>query len=280
NRGRPPRCTHKHVVLACLLHSYAASVEIKTLSELFGIPPSTLSRVLVNAEIALNAALLDIPEARIEFPDHQTQQSWADASSELEPNSPRVAFFLDGKNYGVQEPSSRDIQNAYYNGWLHSTFVTGVLLYGVDGTLVWGQNNFPDSWNDSEMSRPLQELLQRPGILAPGVCVAADSAFPVSDGNFGRIVTPLKKGDLERASTDCQEAMVIVSNAITSLRQAAEWGMGYCPKVYRTLMLPLPYNPQVRARRLAVIYRLYNYRVRSTGISQIRSVFQPTQTYN
>ncbi|KAG9405294.1 hypothetical protein AC1031_004400 [Aphanomyces cochlioides] len=266
-RGRPSRCSHKHVVLASLLHSYAAPVEHKTLSELFEIPPSTLSRVLSKAEIALSAALRDIPEARIQFPNLETQQSWADSCCFREPNAPRVAFFLDGKNYDVQEPSS----------WLHSTFVTGVLLYGVDGTLVWGQHNFPASWNDSEMSRPLQELLQSPGVLAPEVCVAADAAFPVSKENFGRIVTPLKKGDLERASTDCQDAMIVVSNAITSLRQAAEWGMGSASKTYRALLLPLPYNPQIRARRLSVIYRLYNYRVRSTGISQIRSVFQQTQ---
>ncbi|KAG9408330.1 hypothetical protein AC1031_021571 [Aphanomyces cochlioides] len=219
----------------------------------------------------------EIPLARIEFPDHNTQQSWANASAAREPNAPKIAFFLDGKNYDVQEPTSSDIQNAYYNGWLHSTYVTGVLLYGVDGTLVWGHHNFPGSWNDGEMSKPLQEMLQQPGVLAPGVAVAADSAFPVSNVNFQRIVTPLKKGDLARASPQYREAMIVVSNAITSLRQAAEWGMGSAPKVYHTLMLPLPFDPQLRARRLAVIYRLYNYRVRTTEISQIRSVFQPTQ---
>ncbi|KAF0704829.1 hypothetical protein AaE_014738 [Aphanomyces astaci] len=124
------------------------------------------------------------------------------------------------------------------------------------------------------MSRPLIELLRKPGVLAPGVCVAADTAFPVKDGNRS-IVTPLKSGDIDKTSPVLRAAVERVSNAITSLRQAAEWGMGSAPIVYRTLGLPLPYSPTVRARRLSTIYRLYNYRVRSTGISQIRSVFQP-----
>ena len=42
---------------------------------------------------------------------------------------------LDGKNYNVKAPTAIDMQNAYYNGWLHCTFVTGTLLFGVDGTI-------------------------------------------------------------------------------------------------------------------------------------------------
>ncbi|KAF0705587.1 hypothetical protein AaE_014454 [Aphanomyces astaci] len=126
------------------------------------------------------------------------------------------------------------------------------------------------------MSRPLIDLLKKQGVLAPGVCVAADTAFPVKNGNYS-IVTPLKSGDLEKTSPVLHEAVTRTSNAITSLRQAAEWGMGSAPNVYRALALPLPYNPSIRARRLSTIYRLYNFRVRTTGISQIRSVFQPSK---
>lgn len=78
--------------------------------------------------------------------------------------------------------------------------------------------------------------------------VLADSAFPVRKELFGRIRTPLKKGDLERASPECRAGLAKMSAAITSLRQAAEWGMGSTPKVFRRLQLPLPYNPKVRGR--------------------------------
>jgi hypothetical protein len=67
--------------------------------------------------------------------------------------------------------------------------------------------------------------------------------------------------------------MQAMSDSIPSLRQAAEWGMGEACKVYRQLMLPLPFNPQIRAKRLTNIFQLYNFRVRRTGISQIKTVF-------
>ena len=101
----------------------------------------------------------------------------------------------------------------------------------------------------------------------------ADSAFPVRDGLFGRIVTPIKHGDLERASPECRAGLVAMSKAITSIRQAAEWGMGSTSKCFRRLLTPLPFDPVVRGRRIENIYRLYNIRVRRTGISQIRTVF-------
>jgi hypothetical protein len=57
------------------------------------------------------------------------------------------------------------------------------------------------------------------------------------------------------------------------MRQSAEWGMGAVERVYRQLLLPLPYNQYVRARRLETMYRLYNYGIRTTGINQIKSYF-------
>jgi len=67
--------------------------------------------------------------------------------------------FIDGKNYRVQEPTNSDIQNAYYNGWLHCVLVTGTMCFGVDGTIVWARLNCPGSWNDGETSRSFREKL-------------------------------------------------------------------------------------------------------------------------
>ncbi|ETV73527.1 hypothetical protein H257_11652 [Aphanomyces astaci] len=229
--GRPPRIPKKHAVLAMLLHFCTAAVEGKTLHELFGLAPSTFCRVLRRAEEALARTLR------------------------------RVFGFVDGKNLRVQEPSNVDLQNAQFNGWLHCVFVTGVLCYGVDGTLIWGRHNCPGSWNDGEMSRGLQDILADDTKVGPGMKVASDSAFPVGGRCAGRIITPLKEGDLERQPANCRLAMQTMSDCITSLRQAAEWGMGSATKVYRQLLLPLPYNPALRSVRLDSIFRLYNFRV-------------------
>ncbi len=90
---------------------------------------------------------------------------------------------------------------------------------------------------------------------------------------FGRIVTPLKDGDLERAEPELRPGLVSMSAAITTMRQSAEWGMGAVEKVYRQLLLPLPFDFYKRGLRLKTIYLLYNFRIRTTGVSQIRSYF-------
>ena len=134
--------------------------------------------------------------------------------------------FIDEKNYPVEKPSNYDMQNAMYNGWLHSTLVTGTLCYGVDGTIVWTRHNFPGSWNDSETSRLFQLKLSNPAISLDNYGVLSDSAFPVSGNMFGKILTPLKDGELEKAHPAARKALSAISEAICSLRQPAEWEMG------------------------------------------------------
>ena len=101
----------------------------------------------------------------------------------------------------------------------------------------------------------------------------ADSAFPVSKKLYKKIITPLKDGELDRYPIQARAGAMALSNAIVSTRQAAEWGMGAIAKCFRRLQQPLPFNPVIRAQRLGNIYRLYNFRVRKTNISQIRNVF-------
>ena len=112
-----------------------------------------------------------------------------------------------------------------------------------------------------------------PTLTHPDTRVASDSAFPVSGPLFGKIITPLKKGELARVDPVLRFVTLQMSAACTSIRQAAEWGMGSVEKVWRILLLKLPFNPALRQLRLENIHRLHNVRVRLTGISQIRTVF-------
>ncbi|KAE9083708.1 hypothetical protein PF010_g21108 [Phytophthora fragariae] len=103
--------------------------------------------------------------------------------------------------------------------------------------------------------------------------VVSDSAFPSSTAMVGRILTPLKDGDLEKILPSLRSSARTVHNAITSVRQAAEWGMGSIQKVYSRLNLPLPYDQKLRGMRLTNMFRMANFRVRTVGISQIRTTF-------
>ncbi|KAF0714212.1 hypothetical protein AaE_011623 [Aphanomyces astaci] len=273
-RGRPPRIQHKHAVLAMTLHFYTAAVEHKTLQELFGVSPSTFARVLSNAERALGRSLNRIADAAVRWPTTRQQQHWATLTNAKEPLVEGVFAFVDGENYRVQSPSNIDLQNAQFNGRVASFRLrNGLPVLGVDGTIIWARHNCPGSWNDGEVSRQLQARLADGRYVGVEMKVASDSAFPVAGPCAGRIITPLKQGDLERQPPANRLALQTMSDCITSLRQAAEWGMGATGKVYRQLMLPLPYNPVLRGQRLSNMFRLYNFRVRRTGLSQIKNVF-------
>jgi hypothetical protein len=271
--GRPNKFQHHHQALGLILVFYCDTIGIKNLCQIFGIPPATISRFLYKAEVALNCCLESEPLAAIKWPSLDEQHLWASKVEMKNELVQRKWGFIDGKNYRVQTPTCPDTQNALYNGWLHSVFVTGTMCFGADGTIVWYRHNCPGSWNDGETSRRFQEKLSRHYINLPGHGVLSDSAFPVRGAMFGRIVTPLKENDLARALPAARFALAALSNAITSLRQSAEWGMGAVEKVYRRLLERLPYNPSRRALRLKTIFHLYNFRVRTTNISQIRSYF-------
>ncbi|OWZ00822.1 hypothetical protein PHMEG_00027907, partial [Phytophthora megakarya] len=272
--GRPSRLRYHHQVLGLLLCFYVGSMHGSNLCQQFGVPPSTMNRALNAAEAALATALKGYAPARIVWPSFARQKALARL---IWMRQPMIAFtwgFLDGKNYKVQKPSDAVLQNAQYNGWLHNTFVTGTLCFSADGLIVWANHNCPGSWNDGDMSLAFRRCLmdrelnsdQRFGVIA-------DSAFPCSDEMTGRILTPLKEGNLNALIPTVRYGAKAKSAAITSIRQSAEWGMGSVEKVYHRLLLPLPYNRDQRQLRLDNLFRMSNYRVRTVGISEIRTTF-------
>uniref|UniRef100_H3GVH3 DDE Tnp4 domain-containing protein n=1 Tax=Phytophthora ramorum TaxID=164328 RepID=H3GVH3_PHYRM len=173
-----------------------------------------------------------------------------------------------------RQPSNADLQNAMYNGWLHTVLVTGTICFAADGCIVWCRHNCPGSWNDSDTYLGFRNKLLDP-VYCPDkrMNVVSDSAFPCSAVMAGRILTPLKDGDLERIRPSLRSSARTLHNAITSVRQAVEWGMGSMQKVYSRLKLPLPYDPELRGRRINNSFRMANYRVRTVGILQIRTTF-------
>ncbi|EGZ04466.1 hypothetical protein PHYSODRAFT_343244 [Phytophthora sojae] len=236
----PTKLRYLQKVLGLVLTFYVGSLEQSSLCITFGVPPNTLSRTLRKAEEALARALNGYAPARISWPSPSCQVELARMVNKREPLLTHTFGFINGKNLRVQEPSNADLQNAMYNGWLHSVFFRGKLTdlqYCPDGRMS----------------------------------VVSDSAFPCSTAVTGRILTPLKDGDIEKIEPSLRATARTLHNAITSIRQAAEWGMGSVQKVYSRLNLPLPYDPNLRGMRIGNLFRLANYRVRTVGISEIKT---------
>ncbi|KAF1788589.1 hypothetical protein GQ600_1459 [Phytophthora cactorum] len=130
--------------------------------------------------------------------------------------------------------------------------VTGTFCFGEDGCILWVKHNCPGSWNDADTSLEFCAKL-------------LDSRlYP------GRILTPLKDGYIDRLLPSVRR---MLHNAITSVRQAVEWGIGSVEKVYHRLLLPLPYETERRCLMLFNIFHLANYIVCTTRISQIPTTF-------
>ncbi|ETL91218.1 hypothetical protein L917_10213, partial [Phytophthora nicotianae] len=122
----------------------------------------------------------------------------------------------------VQQPSNADLQNAMYNGWFHSVFVTGTICFAADGCIIWCKHNCPGSWNDSDTSIGFWNRLLDPTYCPdPRKNVMLDSAFPCSTDRIGCILTPLKYGDLERLNPSVRSSARTLHNTITSVKQAA-----------------------------------------------------------
>ncbi|KAI9908746.1 hypothetical protein PsorP6_003483 [Peronosclerospora sorghi] len=178
--GRPTRLAGHRSALAVTLQFYASTSDTKHLCSTFGCPPATLLRMLRRAEEALEVAVSNLTDDEIRWPTAREQLRWASWIAEREPIVQRKFGFIDGKNFRVQEPSCAHTQNALYNGWLHSVLVTGTIAFGGDG-------------------REFREKLLDPTATLQHLGILADAAFPVIGRMFGRIVTPLKDGDLLRA---------------------------------------------------------------------------------
>lgn len=257
-----------------VLYFYASKADDHTICQVFGVPPSTLSRYLSEAEEVLAEILPHIEDAQIRWPTIEEQHAFAALLEEKEPLVVGKFGFVDGKNFKVKEPSDVEAQNAQYNGWLGAVFVTGTLLFGPDGCILWVRHNAPGSWNDSETSATLMEKLLNAAITDQDLGIVSDTAFKCSQEMANRVISPLKEDELDKFPPAQRGAASTMSHAITALRQGAEWGMGSIEKPFRRLQVPLPLDKHVRGRRLMNIFRLFNFRVRRTQISQIRTVFQ------
>jgi hypothetical protein len=99
--GRPRKLRHHHHVLGMLMAFYVGTMHRGDLCQQFGVPPSTLSRVLNGAEAAMSVALCGFAPARIVWPSLARQKALAHLISLRQPMMIFTWGFLDGKNYKV-----------------------------------------------------------------------------------------------------------------------------------------------------------------------------------
>ncbi|CAE6449966.1 unnamed protein product [Rhizoctonia solani] len=181
--------------------------------------------------------------------------------------------FIDGLSLPVSTSSDPEVEQATYNGWLHDHRITNVIVFAPDGCILSARVNAPGSWHDSRTAGHIYTQLKDK--TPAGFFLIADTAFPRTSADMtGKIKTPLKERAALGEDPVRAAEQLAYSNAITSARQPAEWGMRALQGAYGRLRMPLDINNPVGRRVLLdTCFRLHNLRTRLIGINQIQTVY-------
>jgi hypothetical protein len=161
---------------------------------------------------------------------------------------------LDGLKLPVEVSPDPRIENATYNGWLHSHYISNIfafsptgmsLLIGRElvlihyiGEIIYACLNAPGSWHDSRVARPLYDVLAEE--LPVGHYLVSDTAFPQGTGRCpGKICAPLLAGSNLPDDPEELRHVLTFNRQLVSLRQSAEWGMRALQGAFGRLCVPL-----------------------------------------
>lgn len=195
--------------------------------------------------------------------------TFASMIANREPTLQHCIGFMDGLHLPLQNAAAHVTQNAYYNGWLATTTISCVFIFSPCGDVIWAALNYPGSWHDSSVAMRVYDVLLDPNLMPTPFYIIADSAFPHQGDLGAKLKTPLTK----RQHRTANEADKAFSSCLVKVRQAAEWGMRGLQSKFPRLTVPLPIDDQKRLLICQVSVLLYNLKIRTIGLSQIRTVF-------
>jgi hypothetical protein len=260
--------------LGLCLQYLNSTARAKTLCQVFSLPPATLSRHLRKSLRLLLLAVSTDHDSRVCWPSQADMQQYCQLITAYEPGLTNIFGFVDGVYFRCNDPPDHDTQNAYYNGWKSCCSLTNVLVFAPDGCIIWACYNYPGSWHDAHLARPLYERLLDPSRTPPNLALVADTAFPRSGALQTKIITPPKVAEQEQVDAAVlQSGHASSPEAIVRARQAVEWGMHSLQSVFARLGIPLPYDPPYTQSLLKLVLHLFNLRVRRLQLNQIRSVY-------
>ena len=119
--------------LGLVLHWLSSTMRQISLQQIFALIPSTVSRYLRFALSILLKILRQMPSAAISWPHGDEFLELSGYVSIRHPLLHGVFGSIDGLNLPCQVSSNVEMENATYNGWLHSHFVSSVIVFSSKG---------------------------------------------------------------------------------------------------------------------------------------------------
>ena len=114
--------------------------------------PSVCLQILNNMLKLVLRKLHHLPIAKVQFPDEEKMQQFAQLACTCEPSVQDVIDFMDGVSFTSECTSEKIQQNAFYCGYDCDTVVNNVFAYGPDGKVFFCALNYPGSWADGTLT--------------------------------------------------------------------------------------------------------------------------------
>jgi hypothetical protein len=269
-RGRPSSLTNADK-LGLYLFFVGSRMNLKHLCLIFGIVPTTASKVIDQMIDLVVDKLETHVDARVAFPDTpEEMERLAAITHQREPEVANCIGFIDGLAVPIQCSDSPAAQEKNYNGYYSDTVCNNVFLFSPEGKIMFCIINAPGSWHDSQVAFPLAAL----AIEAFGTyCACVDQGFARGGDLFEKFVGPVSKKTLKKISRELRPFVARKHNLYTSLRQASEWGMRALQGTFSRMKSRLTSNEIKRGKIILSIVLLHNFRTGHVGLNQIAEVF-------
>ena len=124
--------------LGLVLHWLSSTMQQVSLQQIFALMPSTISRYLSFALSILLEVLRLMPHTAITWPQGNEFLKLSGYVSMQHPLLQGVFGSIDGLNLPCQVSSNVEMENATYNGWLHSHFISSVIVFSLKGLCPLG----------------------------------------------------------------------------------------------------------------------------------------------
>jgi hypothetical protein len=152
--------------LGLVLHWLSSTMRQISLQQIFALIPATVSRYLRFALSILLEVLRQMPQATIAWPQGDEFLELSGYVSVRHPLLQGVFGSIDGLNLPCQVSSDVEVENATYNGWLHSHFISSVIVFSSKGLCFIGDarladvddSNRRDYWVSHKLPRQLARL--------------------------------------------------------------------------------------------------------------------------
>jgi hypothetical protein len=144
--------------------------------------------------------------------------------------------------------------------------IANLFVFDPRGQIIWASVNNFGATHDATMADELDECITDGRLRVP------EGFYVVADAAFGARLTWMRKPLRDSVRHPTLE-QVNFSAAVTSVRQAAEWGIASLTRTMHRLRVPLTWNPRWRRKILLLCVYMHNYRARRLLPNQIRTVF-------